>query len=155
MPNKWFDKEEIPSDEELLEVFKKYDADKSGSMNLSELHPLLKEVGCEMTSFEAKCLFNVIDADGNGKVTFEEFKRMLKKLNEDDVDDDLFMKAFTKAVDTDGNGYISKPEMEKAFDEKFDEGMFEIISGMWDKDGDGRVSIDELVSAMKEDGKFS
>ena len=37
MPNKWFQKEELPSDDELLEMFQNYDTDKNGSMNLSEL----------------------------------------------------------------------------------------------------------------------
>ena len=35
------------------------------------------------------------------------------------------------------------------------ERMFEIITAMMDKDGDGRISIDELVSAMKGDGILS
>ena len=108
MPNKWFQKEELPSDEELLEMFQHYDTDKNGSMNLSELHSLLKEADAEMTPFEAKCLFNIIDADGNGKVTFSEFKTMMKKINDEDVADDLFIKAFSNAADIDGNGFVSK-----------------------------------------------
>ena len=155
MPNKWFQKEELPSDEELLEMFQHYDTDKNGSMNLSELHSLLKDADAEMTPFEAKCLFNIIDADGNGKVTFSEFKTMMKKINDEDVADDLFIKAFSNAADIDGNGFVSKAELEKVFEEKFEEGMFEIITAMMDKDGDGRISIDELVSAMKGDGILS
>ena len=80
---------------------------------------------------------------------------MMKKINDEDVADDLFIKAFSNAADIDGNGFVSKAELEKVLEEKFDEGMFEIITAMMDKDGDGRISIDELVSAMKGDGILS
>ena len=79
----------------------------------------------------------------------------MKKLNDEDVADDLFIKAFSNAADIDGNGFVSKAELEKVFEEKFEEGLFEIITAMMDKDGDGRISIDELVSAMKGDGILS
>ena len=100
-------------------------------------------------------MFNLFSADGNGKVTFQDVKRMMKVLIEEDVEDDLFIKSFIKVVDSDGNGYMSKTEMDKHSEEKFDEEMFGIISAMWDTDGDGRLSIDELTSATNDEGIFS
>ena len=61
-------------------------------------------------------LFPLIDKDGDGLVSKEEFKNLLDKLNDnedpDDVDD--ITKGFDK-LDGDGNGTISFEELIEAF----------------------------------------
>ena len=157
MPNKYCKKEECPSDEKLLALFLVYGSDENGTLNVCDLHSLFKDCELEMTPFEARIMFNFTDTDMNGKVTFPEFKRMMTKLVEEDFSEtfffDLFV-AFLRIHDIDGNGYLSKEELEKAFEEKFEEGEFEILSIMADEDGDGRISIEEAAKALIETGEF-
>ena len=155
MPNKYCNKEECPSDEELLKEFLVYATDENGTMNLCDLHSLLKDEEVKVTPFEAKLMFNLIDADTNGKVTFPEFKRMMKKFAEEDFEENYFADffvAYLRTLDADGSGYVSKEELEKAFEEKFEEGLFEVMTILYDENGDGRISIEEAAKALVEAG---
>merc|ERR1719384_85918 len=100
-------------------------------MNLCDLHSLLKDEEVEVTPFEAKLMFNLIDADTNGKVTFPEFKRMMKKFAEEDFEENYFPEMFAtflRTLDADGSGYVSKEELEKLFEEKLEEEVFEVMT---------------------------
>ena len=155
MPSKYCKKQDCPSDEELLKLYLDYGLDKNPKINRSVLQSLSKDCELELTPFEAKIIFNSIDADKNGKVTFLEFKKMMTKVVEEDFDESFFVDlfvAFLRTLDADGNGYVSKEELEKAFEEKFEEGAFEILTIMADENGDGRISIEEAAKALVEAG---
>eukprot|EP00746_Dinoflagellata_sp_MGD_P054469 gnl/MRDRNA2_/MRDRNA2_238572_c0_seq1.p1 gnl/MRDRNA2_/MRDRNA2_238572_c0~~gnl/MRDRNA2_/MRDRNA2_238572_c0_seq1.p1 ORF type:complete len:292 (-),score=62.73 gnl/MRDRNA2_/MRDRNA2_238572_c0_seq1:12-887(-) len=59
--------------ERLQEVFKTYDKDKSGSIDLTELHDMCNELGAKITKEQAQDLMTELDTDGNGIIDFEEF----------------------------------------------------------------------------------
>ena len=157
MPNKYCKKEVCQSDEELLALYLAYGSDENGTMNICDLHSLFKDCELEMTPFEARIMFNYTDTDMNGKVTFPEFKRMMTKFVEEDFSEtffvDLFV-AFLRTLDADGSGYVSKNELETALEEKIEEGEFEILTIMFDEDGDGRISVGEAAKALIESGEF-
>ena len=157
MPNKYCNKEVCQSDEELLALYQVYGSDEDGAMNICDLHSLFKDCELEITPFEARIMFNYTDTDMNGKVTFPEFKRMMTKFVEEDFSEtffvDLFV-AFLRTLDSDGSGYVSKNELETALEEKIEEGEFEILTIMFDEDGDGRISVGEAAKALIESGEF-
>lgn len=69
------------SEDELREAFSCFDADGSGFVSASELLDVLKQCGLE--GEEAEVIRDEIlqdaDTDGDGKISFEEFKVALMK----------------------------------------------------------------------------
>jgi len=57
----------------LKKTFDKMDADKSGFLDKSELGVVCKELGCEFSNEELNAIFMVLDEDGNGELSFDEF----------------------------------------------------------------------------------
>ena len=55
------------------EIFAKFDADKSGSLEKGELEELVAALGIAMTSVGMDKLLAELDTDGNGDVSLEEF----------------------------------------------------------------------------------
>uniref|UniRef100_A0A7S1T499 EF-hand domain-containing protein n=1 Tax=Tetraselmis chuii TaxID=63592 RepID=A0A7S1T499_9CHLO len=121
---------------------------------------------------ELKQIFDEHDKDGSGEVSVQEMKEHLKKTS-----GVAFSSDFTKALDKDGNGMITfkeylmayyrnataadlqvmmewvKPEMlaAPAADGPSHEQMeeFKMMFKMYDKDNDGTLDKEELMSAIK------
>jgi Ca2+-binding EF-hand superfamily protein len=80
----------------LPRLFGRFDTDGDAVVTLADVRAI--DPKFDARQFEAR------DLDGNGKVTFREYRRYAEK---NGVLDKLFGK-----VDTDGDGYITKPEAE-------------------------------------------
>jgi Ca2+-binding EF-hand superfamily protein len=78
----------------LPRLFGRFDTDGDAVVTLADVRAI--DPKFDARQFEAR------DLDGNGKVTFREYRRYAEK---NGVLDKLFGK-----VDTDGDGYITKPE---------------------------------------------
>lgn len=63
-----------------VEMFKKYDRDASGTIEVNELKQLLKDVGYKNSLQDA---LKVLDKDGNGKISFPEFLKWLNWIPND------------------------------------------------------------------------
>ncbi|MDF1662328.1 MAG: EF-hand domain-containing protein [Planctomycetota bacterium] len=61
------------SKEELLETFKHFDRDGNGSIDAQEFKELLYALGAVVTDEEVATGLDVLDADKNGRIDFEEF----------------------------------------------------------------------------------
>jgi hypothetical protein len=101
------------------DIFLEMDTNKDGKLSLKEVNTFslprlygrfdtdgdavvtLDDVRAIDPKFDAK-QFEARDLDGNGKVTFREYRRYAEK-------NGVLNKLFGK-VDTDGDGYITKPE---------------------------------------------
>jgi len=59
--------------EQLFTVFKQYDADNSGSIDLEELTKMCTDLGGRITRAEARMLMEQLDKDKSGAIDFEEF----------------------------------------------------------------------------------
>lgn len=57
----------------ISEIYKKYDADGSNSINKDELQTLLKDLHVSLDERELNQLMKVLDAENGSEVTFEEF----------------------------------------------------------------------------------
>ncbi|KAF6138947.1 hypothetical protein GIB67_025676 [Kingdonia uniflora] len=62
---------------ELRDAFDMYDKDKNGVISAVELHMVLKSLGEMCTLQDCIGMISSVDADGDGFVDFEEFKKMM------------------------------------------------------------------------------
>ncbi|KAG7609524.1 EF-hand domain [Arabidopsis suecica] len=70
-------------DEDIVmkEAFDLYDIDGDGKISASEIHVVLKRLGEKQTIAECIAMVRAVDADGDGFVSFEEFKTMMSSNN--------------------------------------------------------------------------
>jgi len=66
-------------DEELRDAFDLYDLDKDGLICPKELHIVLNKLDEKCTLSDCERMISNVDADGDGKVNFEEFKKMMAR----------------------------------------------------------------------------
>ena len=71
------EQEEAASEAELKEAFRMYDADRNGRISARELHRVLRQLGDKCSVADCSRMIRSVDADGDGCVNFEEFKRMM------------------------------------------------------------------------------
>jgi len=70
------------TEEQLKEIkdnFNYFDKDKTGFLEKRELRPLLQSLGEESSSKAVDAVIKQYDADGDGKLKFEEFMNLMKK----------------------------------------------------------------------------
>jgi len=65
------------TDESLLEAFHEIDTDKSGSIEEAELEAAIRAMDPNASSAKIRDMLDFADADGDGQVTFEEFKKIM------------------------------------------------------------------------------
>lgn len=61
--------------DELLDIFQRYDRDRSGYINRNEFSRLLEGLGQDLPEEELEIALDVVDADRSGRVSWGEFKR--------------------------------------------------------------------------------
>ncbi|XP_019153685.1 PREDICTED: calcium-binding allergen Ole e 8 [Ipomoea nil] len=62
---------------ELREAFDLYDEDRNGLISAAELHKILTRLGEHCTMDACVGMIKSVDSDGDGSVSFEEFKKMM------------------------------------------------------------------------------
>ncbi|XP_006866347.1 PREDICTED: centrin-4-like [Chrysochloris asiatica] len=65
--------------EEILKAFKLFDDDDTGSITLSNIKRVAKELGENLTDDELQEMLDEADRDGDGEINEEEFLTMMKK----------------------------------------------------------------------------
>lgn len=124
--------------------FRKYDKDKSGTMDVSEFYKLIGE----KQSIFGDSIFELIDIDNSGTLDFSEFVTavgtfcMFGKID--------VLKFCFYIFDKDKNGYIEEDELHCLIDVLQGDGggysnTKQAILGAFDGDGDGKMSFPEFV----------
>ncbi|XP_065068411.1 calmodulin-like protein 3 [Rhopilema esculentum] len=140
----------------LKSLFTKYDKDGSGQLNRLELQGLfVDDLG--LSKEQAESYAYLLDKDGNGKVSFEEFNSWLHSGEKfKNVNDKSRYQRLKKAVelfksyDKDGSGALDKDEFEKLFiayggkKQNVGAGLKEL-----DKDGNGVISFEEMMRWLR------
>ncbi|XP_058195648.1 probable calcium-binding protein CML18 [Rhododendron vialii] len=62
---------------ELKEAFELYDQDKNGLISAAELHQILTRLGEKCSVEDCGRMIKSVDSDGDGYVSFDEFKKMM------------------------------------------------------------------------------
>ncbi|XP_042494711.1 calcium-binding protein CML24-like [Macadamia integrifolia] len=62
---------------ELRDAFNMYDRDQNGLISVTELHSVMKNLGEKCSLRDCAKMISSVDADGDGNVNFEEFKKMM------------------------------------------------------------------------------
>jgi calmodulin len=68
-------------DEELWFAFKKFDLDNSGYITVAELRKILTNIGQNFTEAQISNMVASVDRDGDGRLNFQEFCRLMKSTN--------------------------------------------------------------------------
>ncbi len=64
----------------IKKIFKHFDLDGFGTIELGEFKKALETLGCVFKSAELDALFNKFDSNANGKVDYEEFAKVIAKM---------------------------------------------------------------------------
>ncbi|RCH96684.1 hypothetical protein CU098_002856, partial [Rhizopus stolonifer] len=62
---------------DLQEAFKVFDADGNGVIDREELHKVMSSLNETLTEEELDAMIKEADSNGDGKISFEEFKAMM------------------------------------------------------------------------------
>lgn len=65
------------SDDEILEAFKAFDLDKNNFIGAAEIRHILINIGEQVTDEEVDEMIRMVDKDGDGQVSWEEFYEMV------------------------------------------------------------------------------
>ena len=136
-------------------LFKFYDRDGNKVLDSAETGRMLNDYG--FSDEQSLLLHELIDADGDGTLTFDEFWEWLQQkdkldLVRDDTRFHLLKEAghFFKAADVDGDGHISREELAQALRREWGKTEAEAndIVDAIDADGNANVSLYEYISFL-------
>lgn len=132
-------------------LFRKYDTDNSGRLQKLELMTLLKD-DLGMDSKQAEAVMMLVDKDGSGAVSFEEFFQWLREGEGlKNVDNSTRYYYIRKAVDLfkkydkDASGTIEPNELKELLKSVGYTGSVESALKVLDKDGNNKVSFPEFL----------
>lgn len=145
---------------ELRKEFREAD-DGNGLLDKKEVAKIFKSKGINFTDGQMDVIFEQVDEDGSGMVSFAEFCSLVvaltgtrKRINAHEfLDDDDYMalrKAF-QTFDLDGGGSIDVEEIHGIFAMMgiaVDEQKQELLIQKYDADGSGVMEFDEFVEMM-------
>jgi len=130
--------------EGLAALFKQFDVNGDGKLSADEIAELMKSIG--HSSEEAKSLLKMWDEDHDGVIDMDELKTGFASSQLGEQSKQELQQAF-KRFDVDGDGFVSAQEIEKmcSLDAKETKKLIAEV----DKNGDGRISFQEWLDAMK------
>ncbi|XP_074661684.1 neo-calmodulin-like [Tubulanus polymorphus] len=149
----------IPDDDSdcMREAFEMFDRNGDGHVNAYELRTVMQSLGMNPTIADIKASLDAYDIDGNGKIEFNEFVKMLEDIQNKHPDPDAELNAAFKIFDRDGNGKICAAELKyvmKQIGEKLTDDEVKLMLDCADIDKDGFINKEEFCVMMKGTGVF-
>lgn len=140
---------------EVKAGFKKFDKNRDGSLNKSEVSRLMHSTGQSFSETEIDAIMNLGDLNGDGQLNLEEFVTMmspnasttLTKIRQKFNSIDEVKKKF-KEIDSDSDGLLSKDELLESPESKFDEEEIQAIFELGDSNGDNVIDIQEFIAVL-------
>jgi len=123
---------------DLEDAFKLADTDKDGKLSLDEWMEALKSSGHNVSRTEVEDIFKEKDRDLDGTMSYEEF-----------TGHDTKTEIAFKAIDKNGDGFVSKAEFKRICPNLTKEQM-EVAFAKFDKDGTGRINYKEFCEMLNK-----
>uniref|UniRef100_T1J1R6 EF-hand domain-containing protein n=1 Tax=Strigamia maritima TaxID=126957 RepID=T1J1R6_STRMM len=138
--------------QDIREAFDLFDSDGTGAIDVKELKVAMRALGFEPKKEEIKKMVQEVDKEGKGKISFDDFiKLMAAKMTDKDTNEEI-LKAF-RLFDDDETGRISFKNLKRVAQELgenlTDEELQEMIDEA-DRDGDGEINQEEFLRIMKK-----
>jgi len=140
---------------EVKNAFRKYDKNRSGSLNESELKRMMLSTGYSFTDVEVHSILNLGDKDGDGEIDLEEFLILMTpsasetlSLIRKGVSCIADVKGLFKEIDIDGDGLLTKEEMLNSPGCKFDKEQVNAIYELGDSNGDEVLDMGEFIAIL-------
>lgn len=131
------------SDAFLQQVFRKVDADSSGSISSNELQAALSNGTWSPFNPETvRMMIGMFDQDGSSTIDFTEFRALWHYVSE-------WEKCFRR-FDLDGSGAIDKHELKTAlssFGYRLSDRFYDLLIRKFDRTGRGNVAFDDFIQA--------
>ena len=141
--------------DDVRAAFKRFDANGDGALSKNELSAALKSSGHSYSEVEVDAIFSLGDVDGDGEVSLQEFVDLMSpsssevlaklRVNFRSIAD---VKVAFKKIDADGDGLLSKKEMQNSPGCKFDREEIDAIFQLGDINGDGELDMGEFIALM-------
>mmetsp|Transcript_42786 Transcript_42786/g.118185 ORF Transcript_42786/g.118185 Transcript_42786/m.118185 type:complete len:161 (-) Transcript_42786:209-691(-) len=140
--------------EEFKEAFALFDRDGDGTITADELGVVLRSLGRNPTMEELNAMVADVDDDGNGKIDFPEFLRLMaSKLTANDSADEM-REAF-QVFDRDKSGSVTASELKAVMNNLGEQVTDAEVLAMIreaDADGDGELSFEDFLQFVQSRG---
>ncbi|CAD8141750.1 unnamed protein product [Paramecium pentaurelia] len=136
--------------DDLLKTFQDIDKNGDGTVSKEELLAAYMKIykGDSIAAQQVvEELFPQLDANKSGKVDFSEF--VTASMNRDKSLSKKKIEQAFKLFDLDGNGFITKQEINELFGNEIDENMWQDILKDCDINKDGMISMNEFVNLLE------
>jgi len=139
--------------DEFKRFFDMYDRGKQGFINATQIGKIMADMQQEFDEKQLRKLLRKFDADGSGKLEFDEFCALVYTVA-NTVDKDTLQKELREAFrlfDKEGNGFISRATMKALLheiaDDLSDADLDSAIDEI-DEDGSGKIEFEEFFELM-------
>ncbi|XP_052249546.1 neo-calmodulin-like isoform X4 [Dreissena polymorpha] len=145
-------------DTEIRELFRLFDTNNDRSISIQELGTAMRFLGMTPTEQQVTDAMRALDANGNGRIEFQEFYSFMQaemsKVSDESYTnrEDIVRSAF-RTFDRDGNGYIDENEFRvamKKLGETLTDKELDDMMRQADVDGDGKINYEEFVKMWCE-----
>lgn len=139
-------------EEELKQVFRRFDRDSDGKISAVELRAYFASIGEYMSHEEAQGVIQDLDTDGDNLIDFADFLRLMNKEvaagedHEEDIKAAFEMFEFGK-----GSGRITPKSLQRVLSRLGDvksQDECEAMIRVYDADGNGELDFDEFYQMM-------
>ena len=137
-------------EKEIKNIFEKFDSNKDGYVNSSELANIIKSININVSDEELLEIIQEIELEINGEINFENFLSIVKR-RENDIDtEEELLNAF-KVFDKEGNGLINLNELKhimlKVCNNISESEINEMLKEA-DTDMDGYINYEEFIRSI-------
>lgn len=127
----------------LLQAFREFDGDNSGTISSEEFHIIMKKLGKRLPKAEIDKIYEGIDVDGDGTIGYTEFVAGALEFR-GQIEEWKVRSAFLE-MDRDHSGYITHEELRSMFSSSEEDAQRMIEESDTDKDGQSKWSIVEYL----------
>lgn len=135
--------------DELREVFRRFDGDGDGMISAIELRSYFASIGEYMSHEDAQIVIDDVDTDGDNLIDFGDFVKLMKREGRDD-DEDL-KAAFGIFEVEKGSGRINPKSLQRVLGRLGDSRTYDECAAMiqaFDVDGSGELDFHEFQQMM-------